>query len=303
MIASTSFFEQWKPIKSIGQGSTCEVILAQNNTTKKTEVVKLFNNPEKYDTAEQEAKLLLSLDHKRILGAKAFYPKMDVPNSNDNRSLLQLPAISLEYASNGDLLGLIQEGGGLPEQVARSYFHQLVDALGYIHSKDICHLDIKPDNILVDSEYGLKLADFGLSMKVPKDCSVKGAVGTSIYYAPEIHLKAKYSSYSADIFALGICLFVMISGHMPFTVAKSTDSMYKLIIEERHDEFWNFHQGLKKSKTEAYSASFRDLLQSMLAFNPKRRLTLEQIKEHEWFQASIASDEKLTELVEALFTK
>jgi len=302
MTTSINFLEQWKPIRVIGEGSTCDVVLVQNKNTRQTEVVKLFKLGLKVDTIEHEAKVMSSLDHPNIISAKGFFPQVNVTvNEQESQTTIneQVSVISLEYASKGDLLGLVQSLGGLPEIISRAYMHQLVDALEHVHSKDICHLDIKPDNILVDKDYNLKLGDFGLSLEIPKDSMIKGVVGTPVYFAPEMHTKVKYSSYDADIFALGITLFIMVNGNMPFGSAKASDPVYSYIAEEKFDEFWNFHDKLKNSKTKNFSSELKDLIQRMFAFNPKKRLSLKGIRDHAWFRGVVPSAKKLSAYMES----
>ena len=262
----------------IGSGSTCDVVLVQDNKSQDKKVIKLFNSVMKSAVAEAEAKLLLSFNHPRILSASGFFTNVVLPQSSTEA----VPAIVMEYVPNGDLLELIQTFGNLPEVIARSYFLQLIDALSYLHGKGYCHLDVKPENILVDEHFNLKLTDLGVTAQIPKECLVKEYVGTASYHTPEIHSKLPYNAYQADLFALGVTLFTMVSGNMPLVAAKKTDAVYNLIIEGKFSDFWDIHNSLAATKNIKLSKSFKNLIESMLSGDSSKRLSLEQIKKHAW---------------------
>ena len=132
----------------------------------------------------------------------------------------------LEYAQNGELFSIIANTGALPEKVTRFYLHQLLDALEYMHAQGMSHRDLKPDNMLLDKQFNLKLADFGFASKKPLNETHKGTNG---YKAPEIHLGEWYSGNYADLFAAGVILFIMHTGHPPFVLPSGTDPYYKYI--------------------------------------------------------------------------
>jgi serine/threonine protein kinase len=129
--------------------------------------------------------------------------------------------ILLEWAENGDLFDFtigLQEPIG--EQLARYYFLQILSATEYLHmDQKIVHRDFKLENILVDGNFNLKICDFTLAKTVAEG-SIVGVfysnVGTERYMAPEIHEGKPYKGTTTDIFALGVILFVLVTGVMPF---------------------------------------------------------------------------------------
>mmetsp|Transcript_28328 Transcript_28328/g.25030 ORF Transcript_28328/g.25030 Transcript_28328/m.25030 type:complete len:220 (+) Transcript_28328:185-844(+) len=186
--------------------------------------------------------------------------------------------LALELSSNGELFDLIFQTGRLSEEMARFYFLQLCDALGYIHGKGIYHSDIKLSNVLLDKNYNLKLSDFGLSSYKTTSQTMKGS---GEYMAPEIYQGKAHNNASVDIFAAGVLLFGMVFGRMPFYKAVTNDSFYRAIAANRLDLFWKIH--ISKIKKEFIpSDSFIDLLTSMLSYFPFERPSLSEIKEHEW---------------------
>ncbi len=113
-----------------------------------------------------------------------------------------------------------------------------------MHLRGVTHRDLKPENLLFDSAFNLKMADFGFAAPIGgHDGSGynRTKLGTESYMAPEIHARKPYIGASVDLFACGIILFIMVTGHPPFIKAEPTDSFYKLLCANRSDLFWNSH--------------------------------------------------------------
>ena len=121
----------------------------------------------------------------------------------------------------------------------------MLQAVHYIHSKGFSHRDLKPENILLDSNYDLKLVDFGFACPLegrdgpPGTNSTK--IGTPGYMAPEIMSGKPYQGEVVDLFALGVILFITYAGVPPFTQANISDPFYKMIAANRSDLFWKAH--------------------------------------------------------------
>lgn len=138
---------------------------------------------------------------------------------------------------------LCVEGRSFSEEVSRYYFHQLIDAIEYLHNtQEIVHRDLKIENLLLDKEYQLKIADFGLSINKYGNYGLGvmfSRVGTRNYMAPELLEKRPYRGTSVDIFAAGVVLFIMATGTWPFdNRANTLDKLYCFIIDKQYDEFW-----------------------------------------------------------------
>lgn len=279
------------------------IVVYEDKESQQKIAVKALKRLTNYNSVANEAELLLSLSHPRILSAIKFQPSflVDLPKACKITEKMIIdssycPAIFLEYAPNGDLADLIKTVGHFPEVIARTYFRQLIDALEYLHGKNICHLDIKPDNILLDANYCVKLADFGFALKIPQNSLLTSIAGSPSYLLPEMHLKQPYDGFQADLFALGVTLFALYSGKMPFAAAKSDDRHYQFFWQDRHEEFWKHHEKLKKQPKQFYSKDFRDLIEQMLAPDGKRRLTIQEIKMHPWYRGLSLTDEELAKL-------
>ncbi len=143
----------------------------------------------------------------------------------------------------------------------------MIEGLDYVHKKGITHRDMKPENVLFDNNFNLKIADFGFAAPIQgKDGSgfCKTKLGTESYMAPEIHMRKPYHGASVDMFATAIILFIMITGHPPFSKAEPSDPFYRLLCANRADLFWKAHSKNKPGGTAFFSDEFKNLLTSML---------------------------------------
>lgn len=170
----------------------------------------------------------------------------------------------------------------------------MLQAMHHAHNQGLAHRDLKPENVFLDKDFNIKIADFGFAAPLAgRDGSgyLHTRLGTIAYMAPELIMNEPYQGYQVDLFALGIILFILYTGHPPFNQAHPTDTHYKLLVTNRADLFWKYHA---KSKGESFfSESFKDLITNMLQYNPSQRLNLVDIIGHPWMSEPIASDEQI----------
>lgn len=123
----------------------------------------------------------------------------------------------MEYAETQSLHTFLKSKPNrrLDEDVAKNLFKQVVDGIDYLHRKNIVHRDIKLENLMLTSENKVKIIDFGFSVKIPKDKTLGVFCGTPSYMAPELASKRDYYGHLADIWALGILLYVLLVGAFP----------------------------------------------------------------------------------------
>jgi serine/threonine protein kinase len=128
------------------------------------------------------------------------------------------------------------------EFAGKFFMKQIIDALSYLHNtKSIAHRDLKLDNILIDDDLNLILADFGYATSANRPLS--SYRGTKTYMAPEVKLLINdpdiiYDGKAIDVFSAGVILFVIVVGIFPFIEAKPEEPNYKLIYENNFDEYW-----------------------------------------------------------------
>ncbi|RNE98450.1 putative serine/threonine protein kinase, partial [Trypanosoma rangeli] len=153
---------------------------------------------------------------------------------------------------------------------ARHYFHQLIAGVHYCHSRGFAHRDLKPENMLLDANGTLKISDFGLSNR-QQDFLLETVCGTPNYVAPEVLMERGYNGMSADIWSCGVVLYVMLAGHLPF----EDRTMNALLAKIERGEY---------QMVRHVSDAVKDLIARMLTVDPKKRITMEGIIAHPWFQ-------------------
>ena len=199
--------------------------------------------------------------------------------------------IILEYAENGDLFDfLISIAEPFGEDIARYYFSQLLSATEYLHlDQKLIHRDFKLENVLVDSQFNLKVCDFTLAKTIAEG-SVVGVFyshcGTVRYMAPEIHEGKPYKGSTTDIFALGVILFVMVTGVMPFYLkAVKTDTLYQHIYKNDEKLYW---ETLGKTYPNlsflTISDDFKKFIWQFFMYHYFERITLDKIRGSKWIQ-------------------
>jgi len=163
------------------------------------------------ELVQTEVQAMQALSHpnviKQVEYGTDFYKK-------DSGKKKEVSYIVLEPALGGELFDFVANSGRFKEPVARYYFKQFMEGLYYCHTKGVTHRDLKPENLMLDSDFTLKIADFGFAAPVEgRDGSgyLVSKLGTLNYMAPEIHLKQPYQGRSVDLFAAGIILFIMVA--------------------------------------------------------------------------------------------
>jgi serine/threonine protein kinase len=165
-----------------------------------------------------------------------------------------------------DLYECIERRGSFPENQARYIFNQILDAVSHLHSLNLVHRDIKDENILIDQDYQIKLIDFGAvsTFDPSKDTHFNSFFGTLQYAAPEILSNSPYSGPKAEIWSLGCCLYIMLTGNIPFTNTEHASSLPFT------------------TPSISLSSSCLHLLHGMLHKDPKKRASLDDVMMHPW---------------------
>lgn len=146
---------------------------------------------------------------------------------------------------------------------------------------------------MLTNDFVLKIADFGFAtLLAGKDKSgiLHTKLGTDGYMAPEIAIK-NYVGSEVDIFASGVILFIMYTASPPFEKTTPEDSYYRYLREKNYTAFWNFHS--KRRPAGFFTDDFKDLIQRMLAFNPKERPTMVEVASHPWVKGPVMNLEQV----------
>jgi serine/threonine protein kinase len=167
--------------------------------------------------------------------------------------------------------------GGMGEDGGRYFLSQMIEVLSYMQGKGVVHRDLKLENILVDDNLNLKIADFGFATYKKID-RLKSYRGTMTYMAPEIKEGKVYNGKQVDMFSTGVILFIIVQGIFPFKEAKKDEYFYNLLLQGKLDTYW------KKTGGENLSDDFKDLVLRMFNYDGKKRPTIEELKNHPWMQ-------------------
>ena len=182
------------------------------------------------------------------------------------------------------------------EEGGRYFLSQMLGVLEYIHGKKCVHRDLKLENILVDDDLNLKVADFGFAT-YRKIHALQSFRGTMTYMAPEIIEGKTYDGVRIDLFSTAVILYIIVQGNFPFRQAKTDEFYYNLICGNQLDTYW------EKTGGEHLSNDFKDLIIQMFSYDPESRLTIEKIKQHPWMQAPFDIKTVRDEILENLESK
>ncbi|XP_038408758.1 maternal embryonic leucine zipper kinase isoform X2 [Canis lupus familiaris] len=177
----------------------------------------------------------------------------------------------LEYCPGGELFDYIISQDRLSEEETRVVFRQILSAVAYVHSQGYAHRDLKPENLLFDEYHKLKLIDFGLCAKPKgnKDYHLQTCCGSLAYAAPELIQGKSYLGSEADVWSMGILLYVLMCGFLPFD-DDNVMALYKKIMRGKYEV------------PKWLSSSSILLLQQMLQVDPKKRISMKNLLSHPW---------------------
>ncbi|XP_016102388.1 NUAK family SNF1-like kinase 1 [Sinocyclocheilus grahami] len=204
----------------------------------------------------REIEIMSSLRHPHIISIYEVF---------ENKDKI---VIVMEYASKGELYDYISERRRLTERETRHFFRQIVSAVHFCHKNGVVHRDLKLENVLLDENCNIKIADFGLSNLYHKDKLLQTFCGSPLYASPEIVNGRPYRGPEVDSWALGVLLYTLVYGSMPFDGGD-----HKNLI-------WQISNGEYREPSQSSDA--RGLIRWMLMVNPERRATVEDIANHWW---------------------
>ena len=253
-------------IKEIGSGGFAKVYKSKHIPTNNIVAIKILNkalfanDPINKKRIKREVQILKIAKHFNIC---QLYEIMESPSKI---------YLVMEYCEKGELFDYIISHKYLDEITALKFFQQYINALNYLHSICVIHRDIKPENLLLDYKKRLKLIDFGISVRHSYDNKyLDSPCGTIIYAPPEMHLNQKYLGELSDVWNSGIVLYAMVCGYLPFC-EDNEDLNIKNIVTGNFDI------------PKRLSPSLIDLIKKCLEIDPHKRITIEGITKHKWFQ-------------------
>jgi len=247
----------------LGRGAFGKVCLGMHKLTRKLVAIKSINK-EYLSEEKQKNKVMHEVGILLRLNRHPNVVKLFETFETGRHILLVM-----ELCAGGDLLNYVRKRKKLDELSAKYLFKQLIEGLGYLHSKNVLHRDIKLDNILLDGKGMVKIADFGVSKQVRPNEIMREQCGTPAYIAPEIIRDRGYQGFKADLWSAGVVLYAMLYGTVPFK-ANNMQDLHKLILQAKYN--------LK----DEISESAKTLLRALLEPDPIKRLTIKQVLSHPW---------------------
>jgi len=211
---------------------------------------------------------------------------------------IRISYLVMDYAPNGDLFDLIITNNVcLGDIITRTYFQQLVAGLEAIHSHGAAHLDLKLENLLLDENFQLKIADFDSSY-MPGDQKVQSK-GSVHYRAPEIIQENCKNPRAADVYSLGILLFLLkTNGKLPFDEKGFCQGVdMRRLLRANKILFWKKQCEILDEKASFFTFDFRKLFERLTEVDPENRPDLAEIKESVWFSKYTYSEEELKEQI------
>ncbi|XP_071368486.1 MAP/microtubule affinity-regulating kinase 3a isoform X8 [Centroberyx affinis] len=267
----------YRLLKTIGKGNFAKVKLARHILTGREVAIKIIDktqlNPNSLQKLFREVRIMKILNHPNIV--KLF----EVIETERTLYLV------MEYASGGEVFDYLVAHGRMKEKEARAKFRQIVSAVQYCHQKHIVHRDLKAENLLLDADMNIKIADFGFSNEFTLGNKLDTFCGSPPYAAPELFQGKKYDGPEVDVWSLGVILYTLVSGSLPFDGQNLKELRERVLRGKYRIPFY-------------MSTDCENLLKRFLVLNPAKRGTLEvreegenQIMKDRWINAGFEEDE------------
>uniref|UniRef100_A0A7N8X935 non-specific serine/threonine protein kinase n=1 Tax=Mastacembelus armatus TaxID=205130 RepID=A0A7N8X935_9TELE len=252
----------YRLLKTIGKGNFAKVKLARHVLTGKEVAPRVPCFLQLF----REVRIMKLLNHPNIV--KLF----EVIETEKTLYLV------MEYASGGEVFDYLVAHGRMKEKEARAKFRQIVSAVQYCHQKCIVHRDLKAENLLLDADMNIKIADFGFSNEFTLGNKLDTFCGSPPYAAPELFQGKKYDGPEVDVWSLGVILYTLVSGSLPFDGQNLKELRERVLRGKYRIPFY-------------MSTDCENLLKKFLILNPSKRGSLEQIMRDRWMNVGYEEDE------------
>ncbi|XP_072585841.1 serine/threonine-protein kinase SIK3 isoform X5 [Vulpes vulpes] len=249
--------------RTIGKGNFAVVKRATHLVTKAKVAIKIIDktqlDEENLKKIFREVQIMKMLCHPHII---RLYQVMETE---------RMIYLVTEYASGGEIFDHLVAHGRMAEKEARRKFKQIVAAVYFCHCRNIVHRDLKAENLLLDANLNIKIADFGFSNLFTPGQPLKTWCGSPPYAAPELFEGKEYDGPKVDIWSLGVVLYVLVCGALPFDGSTLQNLRARVLSGKFRIPFF-------------MSTECEHLIRHMLVLDPNKRLSMEQICKHKWMK-------------------
>uniref|UniRef100_A0A671YH63 non-specific serine/threonine protein kinase n=1 Tax=Sparus aurata TaxID=8175 RepID=A0A671YH63_SPAAU len=256
----------YRLLKTIGKGNFAKVKLARHVLTGREHISKCIKCSSLSQQLFREVRIMKLLNHPNIV--KLF----EVIETEKTLYLV------MEYASGGEVFDYLVAHGRMKEKEARAKFRQIVSAVQYCHQRRIVHRDLKAENLLLDADMNIKIADFGFSNEFTVGSKLDTFCGSPPYAAPELFQGKKYDGPEVDVWSLGVILYTLVSGSLPFDGQNLKELRERVLRGKYRIPFY-------------MSTDCENLLKKLLVLNPVKRGSLEQIMKDHWMNVGHEEEE------------
>lgn len=276
---SKRMLRQYQVEHTLGSGLQGKVKLGVDSETQQRVALKIIDcaklNRKAMINVYREVEAMSRVAHPNVLRLLGVHDELEYTKKDGSSK--KVIVIVLELATGGELFDFMMYTGCFSESVARAYFQQLVAGLEECHAQGVYHRDVKPENLLLDENFALKIADFGLSgLREGDDGAIAELYtqcGTRSYMSPEVLSCQPYEGAPADVWSAGVVLFIMLAGFPPFQIATSQDWWFRACASKQYQAFWAAH-----ARSATFSAGAMSLMSRIFRVDPQERITLEEIK-------------------------
>ncbi|KAL6089610.1 hypothetical protein STEG23_001838 [Scotinomys teguina] len=265
LLEAETLYSQYAVSKTIGHGVNGEVKLAHHRLTGTQVAVKVLQKKRLWGhPVSSEVDIMMIINHPNIISL------VQVIESEKSTYLI------MELVKGQELYGYVQEAGHL-EDDARGIFTQILNAMSYRHDRGIIHRDLKPDNVMVNGSRKVQIIDFGLSTQVKPGQKLSFRCGAYQFGPLEFFLERFYNSPKVNIWALGVVLYFMVVGRLPFQIVEGKDAVPLGLSEELHD-----------------------LLECLMTADHRLRPIVYEVIAHPWLKDTEASESEGEQMVPSL---
>lgn len=269
-LEKTNMVGNYRLHKTLGEGASSKVKLGVNTMSGQQVAVKIMmpkDSSTKYDI-DREITILKRLKHPNIV--QLLDVLYDEPPG--------CTSLIMEIVPNGELFDYVVAHGRVKENMARKFFYQAASGIDYLHSNNVIHRDLKPENLLLDADCNIKIADFGFSNIIRPGKLFSTFCGSPIYAPPEIILEKRYSGPAVDIWSLGVILFVLVTGSLPWKLEKTgrIADIDRLLVGK-----YSIPSDVE------ISDNCKDLISRMIVADGDKRAPMQAILNHPWLTGHV----------------